>query len=151
MFRLLGLLAGLAGVTDLGTGGQPDESLHRCVLAARLADAAGCDPDEMGIGPVFAVPILLAKAGLSLDDIDVVELNEAFASQLLYCQRELEIPDAKLNPLGGSISIGHPYGMTGSRMTAQLLSQLRRTGGKRGIVTMCVGGGMGAAGLFEAR
>jgi acetyl-CoA acyltransferase len=112
---------------------------------------AGCRPDEMGIGPVFAVPKLLDKAGLTLDDIDVVELNEAFASQLLYCQRELHIPDEKLNPLGGSISIGHPYGMTGSRMTGQLLRQLRRSGGKRGIVTMCVGGGMGAAGLFEAR
>ncbi|MDJ0848704.1 MAG: thiolase family protein [Myxococcota bacterium] len=112
---------------------------------------AGCKPDEMGIGPVFAVPRLLEKAGLTLDDIDIVELNEAFASQLLYCQRELHIPDEKLNPVGGSISIGHPYGMTGSRMTGQLLRHLRRTGGKRGIVTMCVGGGMGAAGLFEAR
>lgn len=110
---------------------------------------AGCDPDEMGIGPAFAVPKLLKKAGISMDDIDIVELNEAFASQLLYCQRELKIPDEKLNPLGGSISIGHPYGMTGSRMTGQLLRQLRRTGGKLGIVTMCVGGGMGAAGLFE--
>ncbi|MCH7707314.1 MAG: thiolase family protein [Myxococcales bacterium] len=110
---------------------------------------AGCNPEEMGIGPVFAVPKLLKKAGISMDDIDIVELNEAFASQLLYCQRELEIPDEKLNPLGGSISIGHPYGMTGSRMTGQLLRQLRRTGGKLGIVTMCVGGGMGAAGLFE--
>ncbi len=110
---------------------------------------AGCNPDEMGIGPVFAVPKLLKKAGISMDDIDIVELNEAFASQLLYCQRKLEIPDEKLNPLGGSISIGHPYGMTGSRMTGQLLRQLRRTGGKLGIVTMCVGGGMGAAGLFE--
>jgi acetyl-CoA acetyltransferase family protein len=110
---------------------------------------AGCEPDEMGIGPVFAVPRLLEKAGLELDDVDVVELNEAFASQLLYCQRQLHIPDEKLNPLGGSISIGHPYGMTGSRMTGQLLRHLRRTGGKRGIVTMCVGGGMGAAGLFE--
>jgi acetyl-CoA acetyltransferase len=77
-------------------------------------------------------------------------LNEAFASQLLYCQRRLEIPDEKLNPLGGSISIGHPYGMTGSRMTGQLLRELRRNGKRRGIVTMCVGGGMGAAGLFEA-
>jgi acetyl-CoA acetyltransferase family protein len=110
---------------------------------------AGCNPEEMGIGPVFAVPKLLKKAGISMDDIDIVELNEAFASQLLYCQRKLEIPDEKLNPLGGSISIGHPYGMTGSRMTGQLLRQLRRTGGKLGIVTMCVGGGMGAAGLFE--
>ncbi len=110
---------------------------------------AGVDPDEMGIGPVKAVPRLLAQTGLTLDDIDIVELNEAFASQLLYCQRELEIPDDKLNPLGGSISIGHPYGMTGSRMIGQLLRHLRRTGGRYGIVTMCVGGGMGAAGLFE--
>jgi acetyl-CoA acetyltransferase family protein len=110
---------------------------------------AGCGPEEMGIGPVFAVPKLLARTGVSLDDVDIVELNEAFASQLLYCQRELGIPDEKLNPLGGSISIGHPYGMTGSRMTGQLLRQLKRTGGKLGIVTMCIGGGMGAAGLFE--
>ncbi len=110
---------------------------------------AGVDPDEMGIGPVKAVPRLLAQTGLTLDDIDIVELNEAFVSQLLYCQRELEIPDDKLNPLGGSISIGHPYGMTGSRMIGQLLRHLRRTGGRYGIVTMCVGGGMGAAGLFE--
>lgn len=112
---------------------------------------AGCDPDEMGIGPVFAVPKLLEKTGTLLDDVDVVELNEAFASQLLYCQRTLDIPDEKLNPIGGSISIGHPYGMTGSRMTGQLLRHLRRSGGRLGIVTMCVGGGMGAAGLFEAR
>jgi acetyl-CoA acyltransferase len=111
---------------------------------------AGCNPEEMGIGPVFAVPRLLQRAGYGLDDIDVVELNEAFASQLLYCQRTLGIPDEKLNPLGGSISIGHPYGMTGSRMTGQLLRHLRRTGKRLGIVTMCVGGGMGAAGLFEA-
>jgi acetyl-CoA acetyltransferase family protein len=111
---------------------------------------AGCRPEEMGIGPVFAVPKLVERTGVKLDDVDIVELNEAFASQLLYCQRQLEIPDAKLNPLGGSISIGHPYGMTGSRMTGQLLRHLRRTGGRYGIVTMCVGGGMGAAGLFEA-
>jgi acetyl-CoA acetyltransferase family protein len=111
---------------------------------------AGCNPEEMGIGPVFAVPKLLKKAGLSMNDVDLVELNEAFASQLLYCQRQLDIPLEKLNPVGGSISIGHPYGMTGSRMTAQLLNHLRRTKGRYGIVTMCVGGGMGAAGLFEA-
>jgi acetyl-CoA acetyltransferase family protein len=110
---------------------------------------AGCGPEEMGIGPVFAVPKLLARTGTKLADMDIVELNEAFASQLLYCQRKLEIPDDKLNPIGGSISIGHPYGMTGSRMTGQLLRHLRRTGGRLGIVTMCVGGGMGAAGLFE--
>jgi acetyl-CoA acyltransferase len=111
---------------------------------------AGCNPEEMGIGPVFAVPKLLARTGHGLDEIDLVELNEAFACQVLYCQRRLEIPDEKLNPLGGSISIGHPYGMTGSRMTGQLLRHLRRTGGRLGVVTMCVGGGMGAAGLFEA-
>ncbi len=110
---------------------------------------AGCDPDEMGIGPVFAVPKLLEKTGTRLEDVDLVELNEAFASQLLHCQRRLEIPDEKLNPIGGSISIGHPYGMTGSRMTGQLLRHLKRTGGSKGIVTMCIGGGMGAAGLFE--
>ncbi len=110
---------------------------------------AGVDPDEMGIGPVKAVPKLLDMVGMTLDDIDIVELNEAFASQVLYCQRVLEIPDDKLNPMGGSISIGHPYGMTGSRMVGQILNHLRRTGGRFGIVTMCVGGGMGAAGLFE--
>jgi acetyl-CoA C-acetyltransferase len=109
----------------------------------------GVDPDEMGIGPVKAVPRLLDKAGLTLDDIDIIELNEAFASQVLYCQRILGIPDDKLNPMGGSIAIGHPYGMTGARMVGQLLRHLRRTGGRYGIVTMCVGGGQGAAGLFE--
>jgi acetyl-CoA acetyltransferase family protein len=111
---------------------------------------AGVDPDEMGIGPALAVPKLLEATGLTLDDIAIVELNEAFASQVLYCQRALDIPDDKLNPMGGSIAIGHPYGMTGSRMVGQLLRHLRRTGGRYGIVTMCVGGGMGAAALFEA-
>ncbi|HKA13600.1 MAG TPA: thiolase family protein [Myxococcota bacterium] len=110
---------------------------------------AGCGPEEMGIGPVFAVPKLLERHGLTLDDIDVIELNEAFASQLLYCQRELGIDNDKLNPLGGSISIGHPFGMTGSRMTGQLLRELRRQGKRYGIVTMCVGGGQGLASLFE--
>ena len=110
---------------------------------------AGVDPDEMGIGPALAVPKLLASTGMRLDDIDIIELNEAFASQVLYCQRALEIPNDKLNPIGGSISIGHPYGMTGSRMVGQLLRHLKRTGGRYGIATMCVGGGMGAAGLFE--
>ncbi len=116
----------------------------------RGSAVAGCGPEEMGIGPVFAVPKLLAQHKLSLDDIDVVELNEAFASQLLYCQRELKIPNEKLNPNGGSISIGHPFGMTGSRMTGLLLRQLKRQGGRYGIVTMCVGGGQGFASLFEA-
>ena len=116
----------------------------------RGSAVAGCGPEEMGIGPVFAVPKLLKRHGLTIDDIDVVELNEAFASQLLYCQRELGIPNEKLNPMGGSISIGHPFGMTGSRMTGALVRQLKRTGGRYGIVTMCVGGGQGFASLFEA-
>jgi acetyl-CoA acetyltransferase family protein len=116
----------------------------------RGSAVAGCGPDEMGIGPVFAVPKLLKRQGLTLDDIDVVELNEAFASQLLYCQRQLDIPNEKLNPSGGSISIGHPFGMTGTRMTGLLLRQLRREGKRYGIVTMCVGGGQGFASLFEA-
>jgi len=116
----------------------------------RGAAVAGCGPEEMGIGPVFAVPKLLKRHGLTMNDIDIVELNEAFASQLLYCQRQLDIPNEKLNPCGGSIAIGHPFGMTGSRMTGLLLRQLRRTGGKYGIVTMCVGGGQGFAALFEA-
>ena len=111
---------------------------------------AGCRPEEMGIGPVYAVPKLLKQHGLTLDDIDIVELNEAFASQLLYCQRKLEIPDEKLNPNGGSISIGHPFGMTGTRMTGHLLRELKRQGKRYGIVTMCVGGGQGLAALFEA-
>jgi acetyl-CoA acetyltransferase family protein len=111
---------------------------------------AGCGPDEMGIGPVYAVPKLLKRHGLTMDDIDIVELNEAFASQVLYCQRELGIPNEKLNPSGGSISIGHPFGMTGSRMTGLLLRQLKREGKRYGIVTMCIGGGQGLASLFEA-
>jgi acetyl-CoA acetyltransferase family protein len=111
---------------------------------------AGCGPEEMGIGPVFALPKLLARHGLTINDIDIIELNEAFASQLLYCKRELDIPDEKLNPLGGSISIGHPFGMTGSRMTGQLLRELKRQGKRYGVVTMCVGGGQGLASLFEA-
>jgi acetyl-CoA acetyltransferase family protein len=116
----------------------------------RGSAVAGCGPEEMGIGPVFAVPKLLKRAGLSMDQIDIVELNEAFASQLLYCQRQLRIPNEKLNPSGGSISIGHPFGMTGSRMTGALLRELRRDKKRYGIVTMCVGGGQGFASLFEA-
>ena len=116
----------------------------------RGSAVAGCGPEEMGIGPVFAVPKLLKRHGLTMADIDIVELNEAFASQLLYCQRELGIPNDVLNPQGGSISIGHPFGMTGSRMTGSLLRQLKREGKRYGIVTMCVGGGQGFAALFEA-
>lgn len=111
--------------------------------------AAGCEPDEMGIGPVFAVPRLLERAGLKVDDIDLWELNEAFASQVLYCRDRLGIPNDRLNVNGGSISIGHPYGMTGSRMVGHALIEGRRRGAKYVITTMCVGGGQGVAGLFE--
>lgn len=111
---------------------------------------AGCEPDEMGIGPVFAIPKLLKRAGLSKDDIDLWELNEAFASQCVYCRDALDIDNAKYNINGGSIAIGHPFGMTGSRMVGRVLRDLKRTGGRYGVVTMCVAGGQGAAGLVEA-
>jgi acetyl-CoA C-acetyltransferase len=109
----------------------------------------GCDPDEMGIGPVFAVPRLLERHGLTIDDIDLWELNEAFASQAVYCRDTLGIDPDKVNVNGGSISIGHPFGMTGARCAGHLLLEGRRRGAKLGIVTMCVGAGQGAAGLFE--
>ena len=112
--------------------------------------AAGCEPDEMGIGPVFSVPKLLKAKGLSIADIDLWELNEAFASQCLYARDRLEIDNAKYNVNGGSISIGHPFGMTGSRQVGHLVRELQRRNLRYGIVTMCVGGGMGATGLFEA-
>ena len=127
--------AALAGIKPLG--------------AFRGLAVAGCDPDEMGIGPVFAVPKLLARHGLTIDDIGLWELNEAFASQAIYCQQRLEIPDDRLNVDGGAISIGHPFGMTGSRLAGHVLIEGRRRGVRYAVVTMCIAGGMGAAGLFE--
>ncbi len=109
----------------------------------------GCDPDEMGIGPALAVPKLLKQHGLTVDDIDLWELNEAFASQVVYCVRELGIPEDRLNVNGGAIAIGHPFGMSGVRMSGHLLLEGRRRAARYGVVTMCVGGGMGAAALFE--
>ena len=119
------------------------------LLVYRGYAVAGCEPDEMGIGPVFAVPKLLKRHGLKVDDIDVWELNEAFASQVLYCKDKLGLPMDRLNPNGGSIAIGHPFGMTGSRLVGTLAYEMKRRKARYGIVTMCVGGGQGGAALFE--
>jgi acetyl-CoA C-acetyltransferase len=152
------------GYITAGNASQLSDGASACVvMSAKMAAqkgltplgtfrgfaVAGCEPDEMGIGPVFAVPKLLARTGMKMDDIDLWELNEAFASQVLYCRDRLGIPQDKLNVDGGSISIGHPYGMSGARMTGHALIEGRRRGVKYVVVTMCVGGGMGAAGLFE--
>ncbi len=110
---------------------------------------AGCEPDEMGIGPVYAVPKLLQRFGLKMDDIGLWELNEAFAVQVLYCRDKLGIPNDRLNVNGGAISIGHPYGMSGARLTGPALVEGKRRGAKYVVVTMCIGGGQGGAGLFE--
>ena len=118
-------------------------------LVFRGLGVAGCEPDEMGIGPVFAVPKLLRRHDLTVDDIDLWELNEAFASQVVYCRDQLGLDPDKLNVNGGSIAIGHPFGMTGSRMVGTLANEMSRRNARYGVVTMCIGGGQGAAGLFE--
>jgi acetyl-CoA acyltransferase len=144
-------LADGASATLLMSRERADELGIPYKLIFRAFVVAGCEPDEMGIGPVFAVPKLLKRYGLSIDDIDLWELNEAFAVQVVYCRDQLAIPMERLNVNGGSISIGHPFGMTGSRLTGTLANEMaRRPGSRYGVVTMCVGGGQGAAGLFEA-
>jgi acetyl-CoA C-acetyltransferase len=162
-------LSGLKPVRDNGviTAGNAsqlsDGSSASVVMEARLAEkrgltplgiyrgtaVAGCEPDEMGIGPVFAVPKLLKQHGLKLDDIDLWELNEAFAVQVIYCRDKLGIPNDTLNVDGGAISVGHPYGMSGARLVGHALIEGKRRGAKYVVCTMCIGGGQGAASLFE--
>jgi acetyl-CoA C-acetyltransferase len=155
---------GEGGFITAGNASQLSDGVSVCVLMEREhaqergleplgiyrgMAVAGCEPDEMGIGPIFAVPKLLERNGLGMDDIDLWELNEAFACQVIYCRDQLGIPNDKLNVNGGAISIGHPYGMSGSRMVGHALIEGRRRGSRYVVITMCVGGGMGAAGLFE--
>ncbi len=138
-----------AGALVMMSAGAAEAAGIEPLGAFRGFAVAGCEPDEMGIGPVFAVPRVMERHGVAMDDIDLWELNEAFAAQLLYCRDRLGIPNDILNVDGGSIAVGHPFGMTGARMTGHLLVEGRRRKARRGIVTMCIGGGQGAAGLFD--